>query len=169
MNITDIENAIRDWIVTETSVETIFAYPNAPRPKTQYVLVNMLTTSREGTHETIGEIQPNFSTVNEYSSQKQVFVSINTYYTGAFQLAEEIINSLNKVTVYEDLYAKGLGYVVTSDIQKIDELIDENWEERAQFDITFNYRSSTTETIETIQKVELTNELDGTTSIIEKI
>lgn len=152
-----IEDAIYGWINGLLSMAAIFAYPDTPRPTTSYVLINFLTDLQLSTEETDGTLLVNETTDNIYSSLNEVTFSINTYYSGAFQNAVNIVKSLNKLTVKEYLFAAGLGFISATQIQKIPELIDKRWEERAQFDIVFSVRRSTTENIETIKHVEINN------------
>lgn len=161
MTIIEIEDAIYDWVNGLLSMTAIFAYPDAPRPTTSYVLINILTDLQIGTEESDKELTPVYSTLNE------ITISINTYYSGAFQKAIDIKKSLMKTEVKEQLFDSGLGFVSSTQIQKIPELIDKKWEERAQFDIVFNVRETTTiETVGSIEEIELTNEIDNTTIII---
>ncbi len=72
-----------------------------------------------------------------------------------------------RLEIEELLWEAGLGYATSTQAQKIPEEIDKRWEERAQFDIVFNIRETTaTEDIGQIEQIEITNELDDTTTII---
>ena len=152
-----IEDAIYGWINGLLSMTAIFAYPDAPRPTASYVLINFLTDLQNGTEETDGTLKVDESTDNIYSSVNTVTFSVNTYYDGAFQNAVTINKSLMKLTVQDYLFAAGLGFISVTQIQKIPELIDKRWEERAQFDIVFSVRRSNTENIATIKQVEVNN------------
>ncbi len=168
MTITEIETALYDWIYGELGITTIFAYPSAPRPTTSYALINVYSFTELGTEETKSTLLIDKSADVVRSIPKDVVISINIFYAGAFQYANTLTNSIDKVTVKEALYTAGLGYLKHTTVTKIPDVINKTWEERAQFDITFMVRSSTgaDENIETIQKIELTNEIDGTTVII---
>lgn len=167
MTNTEIEDTIYSWINGILGFDAIFAYPDAPRPSTSYVLINFLTDIKTGTHETIGVLQGDDSTNNTYSSLDEITISINTYYNGAFQKAVDIQKSLMLISVEDLLNDNGLGFLNHTQIQKIPEIIDKKWEERAQFDITFSVRRQTTENIATIKKIETENLIDNTTIIIE--
>lgn len=157
----EIEDAIYAWINGILGMAAVFAYPNADRPATSYVLINVLSNTQNGTKESDGNETP------VYSSFNQITVSVNTYYDGAFQKAIDIKNSLMRIDVNESLWGSGLGYVSATQTQKIPEEINKRWEERAQFDIVFNIRETTdSENIGQIETVELTNEVDETTTII---
>ena len=169
LNIVNIENAIRVWAFGISEIQTIFAHPNAPRPITPYVLINIIQNVPIGIQES--ELTLNGTSVDiDYSNVEELFVSINTYYAGAYQMATKLKDSLGRVTVTDQLYAAGLGYNRATIVNDIPEEINKQWEERAQFDCFFFTRSLDEENIETIQKIEITNNIndDGDTIIIEK-
>jgi len=170
LNITDIEDALRVWAVTVTGLETIFAHPNAPRPKTSYVLINVFQNTPVGVRESESTLLINDSIDVDYSTVELLMVSINVYYAEAYQLATKLKDSLGRITVTDQLYAAGLGYNKAGDVRDIPERINKQWEERGQFDCFFFTRSLDEENIETIQKVEITNNIndDGDTVIVEK-
>lgn len=156
MNNTQIEDSIYGWLHGLLGIDVIFAYPGQDRPKTPYALINFLTDLQDGTEESNGELIPVYSSVNV------VTFSINTYYDGAFQKAIDIKTSLMRAEVDEYLFNAGLGYTTSTQIQKIPELIDKRWEERAQFDINFSVRRETEiENIGEIKKIEVNNDTIG--------
>lgn len=168
LNIVNIENAIRVWAFGISGIQTIFAHPNAPRPITPYVLINIIQNTPIGIQESELTLLQDDSVDIDYSNVEELFVSINTYYAGAYQTATKLKDSLGRITVTDQLFAAGLGYNRATTVNDIPEEINKQWEQRAQFDCFFFTRSLDEENIETIQKVEITNELDGSTIIIEK-
>jgi len=166
LNIVTIEDAIYTWVNGVTGIQTIFAYPNAPRPSTSYALINFFNILPVGNKEQKGELLGDNTANIDRSDVSDISISINVYYSGAYQIATQLADSLFRVTVLEDLYAQGLGFKNAGVIQKIPEQIDKQWEERAQFDCSFYARTLDTENLNTIAKVQLTNEIDGTTTII---
>lgn len=168
LNITNIEDALYTWVTDVAALATIFAHQNSPRPTDPYVLINILQSTPLGREESEATLQIDDSIDVDYSNVEELFVSINTYYSGAFQTATKLKDSLGRITVQETLFGSGLGYLRTGAVLDIPEEINENWEQRGQFDCFFSVRSLDEENIETIQKIEITNELDGTTTIIAK-
>ena len=169
LNINNIEDALRVWAFGISGIETIFAHPNAPRPITPYVLINVMQNVPIGIQE--AELTLNGTSVDiDYSNVEELFISINVFYAGAYQTATKLKDSLARVTVTDQLFAAGLGYKNAGTVNKIPEEINKKWEERAQFDCFFFTRSLDEENIETIQKIEITNNIndDGDTVIIEK-
>ncbi len=168
IDITAIEDALYTWVSGVLEIPVIFAYPNTPRPETPYVLINIPNVTQVGWSEADPTLLPDYSIDNDISSLNELLVSINTYYDNAYSNATVLKGSLERITVHEQLYIGGLGYSRTTAINKIPEEINKQWEERAQFDCYFLTRSLDTENLATIQKIEITNQIDGYTTIIEK-
>jgi len=80
---------------------------------------------------------------------------------------ENIRGSTHSVAVREYLTANNVGIGPKTITERIPAIVDKDFEERARFDMSFFIRSSYTENIETIKKIEITNEIDGYTTIIE--
>lgn len=165
LNITSIENALYSWVFGVSSIETVFANPNAPRPSSQYSLINIISSTP------IGISESNFTeglldTVDiDNSNVEEIMVSINTYYSGAYQLATLLKDSLDRITVNENLMSLGLGYSRSTTVQDMPEEINRQWEERAQFDCFFIARSIDSENLETIKYIQITNEITGESNI----
>lgn len=167
LDLTSIENTIRTWIADIVTSEVIFAHPNAPRPKVPYVVVNIVNSNQIGQSEHIDTLQIDDSIDVEHSTMDELLISINTYYANAQQTAIKIKDSLNRITVIEDLWSGGLGFVRAGIITEVPEEINKRFEERAQFDCFFYVRTTDTENIETIKKIEITNEIDGSQTTIQ--
>ncbi len=168
MNITSIENALYNWVFGETGLPVIFANSNAPRPRTAYSLINIIQSIPLGTAEKQNILLGDFTVDIKYSNLESIFVSINTFYSGAFQQAASLSLSLSKITVSEQLWADGLGYGYTTEVKNIHADINKRWEQRGQFDCYFFVRSLSQENIETIQNIEIINGIDDTDMIISK-
>jgi len=173
LNIKQIEDALRVWVLGVSSIETIFTPTNAPRPAGQYIIVDVSQAIPIGQEESEATLLDDESIDIDYSTPYDVFLSINIYRDDiakldAFTLATKLRDSLSRVTVTDQLYAAGLGLHRAGEVNEIPEVINKKTEGRAQFDCFFFIRSLDEENIETIQKVEITNELDGTTTTIEK-
>jgi len=170
LNITNIEDALRVWVVGITGIEAIFAHPNAPRPIVPYVLINIIQNTPIGIQESELTLLVDDSVDIDYSNIEELFVSINVFYAGSYQTATKLKDSLARVAVTDQLFAAGLGYKNVTAVNDIPEEINKQWEERAQFDCFFFTRSLDEENIETIQKIKITNNIndDGDTVVIEK-
>lgn len=161
INETAIETAIKSWIEDVLGIVVIFAHPGIDRPTTPYVVVELLQVGNQGQVETKRTLELNQTVTMEYSKPLELFVTINVYYEQAFYNANKLKNSLDRLTVYEDLYVDGLGFLRADAVRDIPEVINSHWEQRAQFDCFFSYRSLDSENITTIGKMEVTNQLDN--------
>jgi hypothetical protein len=168
LDITAIEDALRTWVISVIGIEVIFAHPSAPRPSVPYVLINVYQNVPIGWKESSSVLLIDNSIDITYSGYEEIAVSINTYYGTAYKNATIIKDSLERVTVLEQLFTAGLGYKTSGTVRDIPEIVDLTFEPRAQFDCFFHVRSLDTENVESIQSVELTNELDGSTTIVQK-
>jgi hypothetical protein len=171
IDIEAVEDTLRNWVTAvEPTLEVIFAPSNAPRPALPYIIIDVSQTVQVGWKESIGTFNAIDDSVDmDYSSVEDIFLSINTYGTLAFTRATKLKNSLNRITILDLLYAGGLGFHRASTVNEIPEEVNKKFEERAQFDCYFYARSLDEENIETIRKIEVTNNIndDGATVIIE--
>lgn len=183
LNITTIENTIRVWVAAITEREVIFTHPTATlsqaggvgmaplRPSTPYVLIHLMTSTPQGVAEHIDEAGDNDTVDVNYSNLEELTISINVMrddaVATAFTEATKLKDSLDRITVIGQLYTGGLGVIRAEVVKDITMEIDKPWEPRAHFDCSFYTRSLDEENIEQIKKIEITNNIDGTTTIIE--
>lgn len=169
IDITAIEDALVSWVSAASGILTILSQPNAPRPNQQYALIHIANTVPYGVQEKRSTLLGDKSIDIDYSNMEELFVSINVYKgNDAYQVATKIKDSLGLVTVTEALYASGLGYLRATGVQDVHSEINKQWEKRGQFDVFFSVRSLDSENIESIQKVQITNNIDGYTTTIQK-
>jgi len=76
-------------------------------------------------------------------------------------------SSLDKILTQDYFNGLDIGILQASDIKRVPEQIGESWENRSQCDFFFHITVLSTDAdISEIKKIELTNEIDGTTTII---
>lgn len=176
LDIACIEEALQKWVKKELCIESIFAHQNAPRPEDQYALINLVGNTVIGHCESLATAVDPVSpetvrTINlEHSNVWHLMASINVYRGGqkggAFSQVVKLRDSICKITVKDQMWDDGLAFIETSDVRDIPEVIDKEWEQRAQIDFFFYVRSLDEESINEIKEVELTNEIDGSTTTI---
>jgi len=173
MTIATIENAFIAWVKGKLNIEAIIAHPSAPRPTTSYAVINIFNTATLGEPEKKQTLEIDKSISVEHDELKMLSVSVNVYYSGAYQLATDLSDSLNEEDILATLRAAGLAYISKTSVDDIPEVIKKKWEDRARFDVVFSTRTEYTKGVYTtpktpsIQKIEITNEIDGTTTVIE--
>lgn len=167
INITNIENTLVSWLeLAVLGLKVIIANQNKPRPvdPTLYATIHIMQSDPQGVAETDMTFVPDdFSVDVDYSNVEELMVSINTFRAGSYQLATQLKDSLAKVTVHDLLTDGGLGYLRTGGVRDLTIEVNKKLEERGQFDCFFSTRSLESENIETIRKIEVTDELDGST------
>lgn len=164
---TAIENALITWANGQTGAVAIIADQSKPRPTTSYILIEIPAFVPVGTAGTTETAQPTDLVKIESSTTFDILVSLNFYRAGAFNNASILRDSFDSVSVIETLETAGLFFISTSDIRHIPDVVNKEFEERYQMDVSFYIRSLADETIEQIKKIEITNELDDTTIIVE--
>ena len=106
LNITNLEDALYTWAFGVGGIPTIFAHQNAPRPTTEYVLINIIQATPSGIAEHLDTLKVADDSVDiDYSNLENLLVSINVYYSGSFQTATKLKDSLARVTVRDALFA----------------------------------------------------------------
>lgn len=164
---TTFESALYDWISGATGGVVILADQSKPRPITPYALYNIISFLPQGTAGKEFTDLPTDLVQIDYATTYDITVSLNFYRENSFLNASKVRDSLDTVTTIEDLNANGLYFSSTSEIRHIPDVVKKTIEERHQFDVSFYIRSLTSETIEQIKKIQVTNELDGSTVIVE--
>jgi hypothetical protein len=167
MTQTEFEDILRGWVNGILGYRTIFSYSGRPRPVKPYVMLNFFQRIDISTRCVERTELPDNTTDNVYSNLQEAIVSINAYGPGAYDIVENIRGSTHSVAVREYLTANSVGIGPKTITERIPAIVDKDFEERARFDMSFFIRSSYTENIETIKKIEITNEIDGYTTIIE--
>lgn len=166
IDIDTLENSLRTWITGITTQDVIFAHQNGPRPPLPYVVVNIMQSISIGHPETDMVKLPDNSIDITRSGVVDIPVSVHAFGDGSFTLATKLRDSLHRITVQDQLYTDGLGLRKAGDAQDIPQPVNQKFEQRAHFDAFFYVRSNDIENIATIRKVEITNELDDYTTVI---
>jgi len=156
MNIIELEDNVRAWVQRVLPGKPVgFAYTDFNRPKSSYVLLNLYTQVPLGTEGREYSPQPDRMVRVTTSSARKVHISVQVFYAGSVQFADQLTESLRQISNQEHFSQLGLGFTKTTDIKKVPVVINKKWEERAVFDIEFFARSEYFEDVETIESVEL--------------
>lgn len=166
INKTSIEDAIVTWLYGVTGVTIIIANQSMPRPITPYASINIINFVPNGTAGTELTELPSELIQIDHSINYEIMISINFFKTNAFLNCSIARDSFDDISVIENLEAAGLYYISTSGIREVTDVINKSFEERYQMDVSFYIRSLSSSTVENIRKIEITNELDGSTEII---
>jgi hypothetical protein len=144
LNIVDIENKLRTWVVAQTSRTTIFEYPNAPRPSLPYITLHILNLMQIG-HDFVKRPTSTVSGSKIWGN-REFTLSVKHYGTNSLQMLEQLRSSLEKPTVQAFLDELSIAFVDRLMIQSVPELIDTRFEERAVMDLLFRVPNEITDT-----------------------
>lgn len=153
------------WLKLATDRPVIWADQDGPAPALPYVTAKVGTASHLGHSHAM---PPNGQGRIIVKQQAELTVTINVY--GDDALARTIRNSLEKPSIQHALNATDLAFVdVPHGPTDIAAIFGTGWEPRTTFDVRFRGWVEIQDTIDVIEHVELTSELnDGvpTTQIV---
>ena len=164
-----ILETLYNWVKIQNGIEVIYAYQNAPALENLYATLEIVNDSSTS----FAQIESNDLQIDKTVDISirinfETFVSINIFGTEAYEKALQLKQSLYSQATTDLFNENNIGFVRTSDIRKLNEIIRQQYEPRSQFDLFLNTRQIAIENIETIQKFELTNSITQETRILER-
>lgn len=137
INFSTVKTALVSWcsLVVGSSIPVIIYEPNAPRPNSQYVTINISSITSYGQDwanslsTALGEVQ--------MKGDRLFTVGLQCYGGDTLTLMENIRTSLQKQTVLDGLRTNGIAFYQAFTINDITELVDSRFEKRAQLDVLF--------------------------------
>lgn len=97
---------------------------------------------------------PSTNITESVEGQRLVTASINFYRGDAYTKAARLPAVLSSSTATERMKALGLGLVGTSQARNLTAIVDTNWEERGQIDVTFHITVAETTSVPTYGEFE---------------
>lgn len=137
LNFNVVRQSLYSWAssVVPSGMPVIFYEPNAPRPVVPYVTLylNTITSVNQDYSD------PNADTDGSIymKGDRQFTVQIQAYGNDPLTVLENIRTSLQKQTVLDTLRANGIVFYQSLTINDITELVDSQFERRAQLDVLF--------------------------------
>lgn len=137
INFTTVKTALVSWCssVVGGAIPVVIYEPNAPRPSSQYVTINVSSIVSYGQDwstsgaNSLGEVG--------MKGDRLFTVGVQVYGGDALTLAENIRTSLQKQTVLDGLRTNAIAFYQAMTINDITELVDSRFEKRAQLDVQF--------------------------------
>jgi len=120
------------------------------RPKGAYADVDVMVESSVGWEEKT--LSPNSPTdlISTSQGARVILVSIGFYRDSAFDNARAVKNGFIRESTLQALSLGGLGLVDRSDVRDVSEVLETDWEDRAQFDLTLSAVGNDSELIDCI-------------------
>lgn len=170
----DLQQAILDWLQPASGLpreKIIFLDQRGDRPDKPYAAIKLISGPKVFGHDDQRAPDPGMTDDFLISGQRQYLCSVNVYsslnpddkYTGpgANQIMSDVRDSLEKITVYTALNNAGLGMTNRPAVQNLTQLLEDQWEERAQMDVEFCIASNIGDSPGTITKVKVSGTVSG--------
>ena len=157
-------DALQAWAKKVSGVTTIWFNQRAPRPVPPYVGLNIIAGPGKVGDDNLRQDTPG---VFYIAGMRYFTLSVNTYGVNANSLAAALNDSLDMPSIQDLLRVSDIAIVDVGDVKILDQLLETDVEGRAQFD--FQFATSINKVDDGtgyISKVELTNEMDGSTTIV---
>lgn len=154
----DFYSALIAWVKEVTSLTLVIrAYENGPRPSGVYASVNLLSSENLGIDTTCYEVADpdNNVDVAETVVGRRIFmVSINVFRSDdGVGLCEKLKASLRGDRIHRDFFSEnGIGFVRASGVRRLPELVQNKYENRAEFDAWFNVALTYTDVLESVEE-----------------
>lgn len=121
--------------VSPMGMPIIYWQPNSPRPNVPYI--TLFLQSVTAVNQDWTSPSSDGSGVVNMKGDRQFTFEIQAYGSDPLTLMENIRTSLQKQTVLDGLRANGIAFYASLVINDITELVDSQFERRAQLDILF--------------------------------
>lgn len=167
MTTNDLLDAIYNWCSTElASVRWQIAYINdAPfdlkNNPAGIGVINLIYTQDVGQDISVLTYNPQGDDFTQtIDKPKYCTFSINIYGNDSYNIAERLRTSVFFESVNNAFVSAGLGYISSSDVKNLTQLVSTNYEKRAQFDITFYVNFEYNKNIERMVEVRVRGDFD---------
>ncbi len=132
--------------------EVFFGYPNSERPRYDYVVMYLID------EKTIGFGQKNISDDGKTLTLKKMFdlqVCFDCIGKNPYSFASQLTTMWELPSIYEELIENGIAWHKSSSMRNTTILLDENYQQRLNFEAHFYIEKTATESTYFIEKVEL--------------
>jgi len=135
LNFATVKNSLYLWAVSQVpmGMPVIFWEPNAPRPTIPYItlfLSNIVAVNQDWSAP-----DADINGVIDMKGDRQFTLQIQGYGADPLTVLENIRTSLQKQTVLDTLRANGIAFYSSLAINDITDLVDSQFERRAQLDV----------------------------------
>ncbi len=136
INFKDVKQTLYNWVITQVplGMPVIFYMPNSPRPEVPYISL-YLNSITQVNRDYAATNSDSFGVVN-MKGDRQFTVQVQGYGNDPLTVLENIRTSLQKQSVLDILRSGGIVYYSSLGINDITALIDSQFEQRAQLDLS---------------------------------
>lgn len=154
----ELKFAIYEWLSSELGITVIYADQNAPRPDKPYATIRIISENKLGGNDEGATVDDDG--IQSFCGQREAAVSLNIYGEDAFDSMKLALNSLSKPSILEDFfYNDDIAILNKGDILNLTDVLETEFEERAQMDLLVGYAEEYTDDVGYIETVELNEEV----------
>lgn len=165
LDLAPYRKAIYDWAKLELEMEFIWADQNAHRPNKPYGTLKIIPGfSKIGATDNITH---KLDGVFNVAGTREFTLSLNCYGDSALERANFVSSSIEKPTVIETFSAAGLVVVRVEQVNDLSKTMDNAYETRSQIDVRFRLKTIVEDDVGIIETVEILNNINGETLIID--
>lgn len=130
---------------------------NAPRPASDpYADVDLVSDTGIGWEQTVISDRTEDEDVDQtYQGMREIMMSIGFYREGSIDNARKVRTGLIREQVQELFRAADIGLIRRSEVREISESLEDDWEERAQFDVFLSAVGTDQEIVKSILSVDM--------------
>lgn len=157
INYATVKTSLYTWAISQVplGMPVVFWQQNAPRPLVPYVtlfLNNFIAVNQDWTNDSTDN-----SGIVNMKGDRNFTLSINAYGgTDPLTLLENMRSSLQKESVLNALRVNGIAFYQSPSIFDLSDLIDSQFEKRAQMDVIFGIGQTYTDTTGYFNLVQIT-------------
>jgi hypothetical protein len=152
------------YIQQETKLKAIWDDESGPRPSLPYVSIKIISGPvKEGFDDIRQDADRNFTV----EGHRLFTLSINIWGRDAHEKMSILRDGFERPSACDFFNARRIALVTYSNIINLTGLRETSFEERAQMDVRIRAVSVTKDTVRTIEKIELENQIDGSTTVIQ--
>lgn len=132
-----VKDSLYSWAVSVVPIgmPVIYWQPNAPRPTVPYVTLFLSTINAVNQDWTSFDVDVNG--VAAMKGDRQFILQVQAYGNDPLTVLENVRTSLQKESVLDTLRGNGIVFYQSIAINDITDLVDSEFERRAQLDISF--------------------------------
>jgi hypothetical protein len=162
----ELMTSLFQWVRrTFSDVKVIWDNQGEARPPKPYVLLSLTSGPTKRGYDDQSVLNDNKT---EYSGAREIMMSVNYLGSGALIELSRLQTEIEFDSGIDFLLDRGLSVVRDGGIRDLTKALENSFESRAQMDVTLTYVAAAKDENSTvITEVEIQNEIDDTSSVID--
>lgn len=160
--------AIIDWVSAATDLpndKMVWEDQSESRPPRPYVSLKLINPGQRKGHDVL---IPAESSGYHNAGLREFMLSVNLYGAESFEKSYMAMSGIEDPLVLEEFKSKGIAYIACSQLRDLTRSVAGRYESRHQFDVRFRLADNMAVDPGTIEKVEITDEINGNVINVEK-